>query len=185
MSNLIINIATGRNKISIYFLVIFMFLAPVAVFTNYKLLDAIAWIMLIILGIFIVITGFVTLQEAKESIDWPKAEANNLECSLKSTTNNGVTSYAPHIQCKFNVDGKEYSGTEFDFSSTYTTENEANNKLDAVKAMNPLIIYYKPSTPSINVINPGVYSVPYVRVVLGFLMVVMPILFWSGVIVLK
>ena len=162
-----------------------MCIAPLAVFINNTILDGIAWIMLITLGIFIIITGFVTLQEAKESSNWPKVKANNFKYALKSHSNDGARRYIPAIQCTFYVEGAKYSGTEYDFSSTYTSKEEANEKLNSVRAMDPVFIYYKPSDPAVNVINPGVHSVPYVRIILGFLMVVIPILIWSGVIVLK
>lgn len=185
MSKMFTEIATGRNKYSIYFLLIFMCVAPVAIFTHYILLDAIAWIMLIVLGFFIFVTGIVTRQEAKDSYHWPRQEAHSLRCSLNYMTNNGVKSYIPVIRCKFNVNGKEYQGTEYDFSASYTSKDNANEKLNSVKSMTPLLVYYKPSDPTINVINPGIHSTHYIRFILGALMVVMPILIWSGIVVLK
>ena len=93
MSKMFVEIVTGRNKISIYFLLIFMFLAPVAFFTNYPILNGIAWIMLMILGCFIFTTGIITRKEAKDSYNWPKEKAHSLRCSLNYTTNNNVKSY--------------------------------------------------------------------------------------------
>ena len=185
MSQIFVEIVTGRNKISICFLLIFMFLAPVAFFTNYPILNGITWIMLIILGFFIFTTGIITRKEAKDSYNWPKEKAHSLRCSLNYTTNNNVKSYIPVIKWKFNVGDKEYEGAEYDFSASYTSKDVANEKLDSVKSMMPLMVYYKPSDPSINVINPGVYTVDYVRFILGAMMVVMPILIWSGIVVLK
>ena len=167
-----------------------MCLAPVAFFTNYPILDGLAWVMLIILGFFILgffifATGAITLQEAKDSYNWPQEEAHSIKCSLNYIINNSVKSYIPVIKCKFNVDGKEYEGSNYDFGGSYTNKDAANDKLGSVKSMTPLIIFYKPSDPSINVINPGVHSTPYFRFIIGGLMIVMPILIWSGIVVLK
>ena len=98
-------------------------------------------------------------------------------------TNNNVRSYIPVIKCKFNVGDNEYEGAEYDFSASYTSKDVANKKLDSVKNITPLMVYYKPSDPAINVINPRVYSVFYFRFIIGAMMVVMPILIWSGIVV--
>jgi len=185
MSKVFVDIVTGRNKYSIYFLLIFMGIAPVAVFTDYPLLSGIAWIMLMTLGFFIICTGIITRQEAKDSYDWPKEKAHSLKCSLNYTTNNGVKRYIPVIRCKFNVGNKEYNGAEFDFSASYTNKDIANAKLDLVKNMMPLMVYYKPSDPAINVINPGVHTTHYLRFICGALMIILPIFICSGIIVIK
>ena len=185
MSKFFVEIVTGRNKYSIYFLLIFMCIAPVAVFTDYPLLNGIAWIMLMTLGFFIFSTAIITRQEAKDSYGWPQEKAHSLKCSLNYTTNNGVKRYIPVIRCKFIVGNKEYDGSEYDFSASYTNKDDANAKLDLVKSMMPLMVYYKPSDPAINVINPGVHSTHYLRFICGALMIIMPIFIWSGVIVLK
>ncbi|MCE2573436.1 DUF3592 domain-containing protein [Motilimonas eburnea] len=182
---LLIKIATGRSIYSTYFLLIFMFIAPAAVFTSHQVLDVIAWIMLITLGVFIFITGVVTFQEAIASKNWPSSQAYNVKYSLKCTSNKGAKSYIPAIKCNFTVDGTEYSGTEYDFSASYTSKVKADAKLDSVKSRSSVLIYYKPSDPSINVINPGLNATPFIRIVLGVLMIIVPILIWSKFIILK
>ena len=184
MSKMFVEIVTGRNKFSICFFLIFIFLAPIAFFTNYLILNGLAWIILMILGFFIFTTGIITRKEAKDSYNWPKEKAHSLRCSLNYITNNNVKSYIPVIKCKFNVGDKEYEGVEYDFSASYTSKAVANEKLDSVKSMAPFMVYYKPSDPAISVINPGVYSVHYFRYIIGAMMVVMPILIWSDIVVL-
>ncbi|MFO6424712.1 DUF3592 domain-containing protein [Motilimonas sp. KMU-193] len=181
-----LKIATGRSIYATHFLLVFMFVAPAAVLTDYVLLDSIAWIMLIILGIFILITGIITRQEAIDSHNWPRVEAKLLSTSLKSnSSSSGGRSYAPEIKCKFRVDNTEYQGTEYDFSASYGAKHKAEAKVQQVKQMQPLLIHYKPSAPEINVIHPGLHSSHYIRIVIGLAAIIMPVLIWSGVIVLK
>lgn len=183
MSDDFIKIATGRSKYSTYFLLIFMCVAPAAVFTQIELLDQIAWIMLIILGVFIFITGIVTRQEAKDSNNWPKIEVKLLGTSLKSiSSSSGGRSYAPDIRCKFIVGGSEYKGTEYDLSASYGSKSQAEDKIALIKQKKPLFVYYKPSAPEINVINPGVRFSHYIRIVFGICTVVTPLLIWCGII---
>lgn len=176
MLELATSIATGRHRYGIYFLLIFMFVGPAALFTDYTWLDAIAWFMLITLGIFILITGVVTLKEAKDSVNWPTVTSELSSASLTfSTGNSGVKSYAPVIKCKFDLDGSTYTGTEYDFSASYTSKDKAQNKIDLVKKMTPLVVYYKPSDPKISVIHPGVHSTHYLRLIIGIAVITVAI----------
>ena len=51
--------------------------------------------------------------------------------------------------------------------------------------MKPLFIHYKPSAPEINVINPGIHFTHYIRIIIGIVTVVIPLLIWSGIIELR
>ena len=175
-------IATGRSAYSISFLLIFMVVAPFALFTDYKWLDTIAWLMTTILGLFIFITGFVTIKEAKNSHKWPKVEARLISASLTWHTTEGQKRYAPKIHCKFHVGNCEYSGTEYDFSASYTNKLKAEEKLKLVKTMKPLWVFYKPEEPSVNVIQPGIHSVHFVRVIIGAAGMIVALLSWFGLI---
>jgi hypothetical protein len=186
MSDGFMKIATGRSIYSTYFLLVFMCVAPVAVFTDNKLLDSIAWIMLITLGVFIFITGIVTRKEAIDSKNWPKVEATLLSTTVKSNSGeSGGKTYAPDIRCKFTVGGSEYKGTEYDLSASYGSKNKAEDKINLIKQMKPLFLHYKPSNPEINVINPGIHFTHYIRIIIGIVTVVIPLLIWSGIIVLR
>ncbi|MCI2282465.1 DUF3592 domain-containing protein [Colwellia sp. MSW7] len=163
-----------------------MCVAPAAMFTNNAFLDSIAWVMLIILGVFIFITGIVTRKEAIDSHNWPKVEAKLLRASLKSTSSgSGGRSYTPDIKCKFIVGGSEFKGTEYDLSAGYGSKAKAEDKINLVKQMNPLFIHYKPSAPEINVINPGIHFTHYIRIIIGIVTVIFPLLIWSGIIELR
>ena len=182
MNDFLLNVATGRHIYATYFLLTFMVVAPTAFFTDYVWLDHIAWCMLIILGVFIFITGVVTLHEGRASHKWPMAAAELQSAGLKSQSNKGSVSYAPRIQCLFKVHGKSYNGTEYDFSASFTRKEKAQAKVDEVKAMRPLVVHYKPADPTINVIRPGVHFVHYIRLILGFGTVLIAGLSWLGVI---
>ncbi|WP_156029438.1 hypothetical protein [Shewanella colwelliana] len=93
-------IATGRSIYSTYFLLVLMVVAPAAVFTEYLWLDSLAWLMLIIIGVFVAITGLVTLKDGLQSAQWPRVEARVKNCSLTWRTNRGTKSYAPKIGLK-------------------------------------------------------------------------------------
>ncbi|TQV87022.1 DUF3592 domain-containing protein [Aliikangiella coralliicola] len=182
MSSSFVKIVTGRSVYSISFLLIFMLVAPLAFFTEYEWLDSVAWCMATILGFFIFATGVITLKEAKDSPTWPKAEARLISSSLTWHTSNGSKRYAPKIHCQFRVGEQDYSGTEYDFSASYTKKSEAEEKLKLVKAMQPFWVFYKPGDPSVNVIQPGIHSVHFARMVIGAVGTVVSILSWAGVI---
>jgi hypothetical protein len=78
------------------------------------------------------------------------------------------------------VDGQEYEGTEYDFSSSYTSKEKAQKKVTEIKSMQTLLVHYKPEDPSINVIHPGVHFVAYMRLLVGVGGVAIPILSLLG-----
>jgi hypothetical protein len=181
MFDTFIKIATGRSHYSTLFLVIFMFIAPAAMFTQYSWLDAIGWVMTIILGIFILITGLVSWQEGRASHRWPRVKVKLKSAHLQAHSGSkGGMSYSPKVNCSFLIDGEEITGTEYDFSASYTSKSKAKKKVDEVKAMNPLLVHYKPEDPSINVIHPGVHFVAFLRVLIGLAAVIISSLSWSG-----
>lgn len=176
-----LEIATGRSIYGVYFLLLFMIVAPSAVFTDYVWLDSLAWAMTIILGFFIFVTGIVTWQEGKESYRWPQANAKLISTGLKQYRGSkGGVSYAPKINCKFMVDGIRYSGTEYDFSGSYSAKAKAEKKTAEIENLNTLLVHYKPDDPSINVIYPGIHFVVYLRLLLGIGAMFISALSWLG-----
>lgn len=175
---LFLKIATGRHRAATYFLLVFMVVAPTAFFTDSVYLDWFAWLMLAILGLFVSITGWVTLQEAIDSFSWPQVEAEltSVSISRRSGSSGGGHVYAAKIQCRFEVEGVEYWGTEYDWSASAGSRASAERVKSEVEAMQPLVIRYKPQDPQINVINPGVRLVHFLRIVLGLAMMIVPML---------
>ncbi|MCL6415726.1 DUF3592 domain-containing protein [Aestuariirhabdus sp. Z084] len=182
MPNGLMSIATGRSIYSTYFLIVFMIVAPAAVFTPYQWLDAIAWFLLIVLGVFILITGLITWQDAARSVRWPKIEAKLLGCSLEWRTSKGSKRYTPNIRCQFTINGKTYSGTEYDFSASATDKKKSQAIIDNIQSSTSVAIYYKPSDPSVNVIHPGTHLVHYLRIIIGSGAVIVAALSWAGII---
>lgn len=176
-----LTIATGRSHYATLFLVIYMFIVPAAVFTDYLWLDSCAWFMTIVLGVFILITGIVNIQEGLNSHHWPRAYATLKSASLTfHSSSKGGRSYAPKINCSFMVDNQEYMGVEYDFSSSYGAKEKAQQKVDEIKDMRPLLVHYKPTDPSINVIHPGLHFVAYLRLLLGIAAIIISTLSWAG-----
>ncbi|MEH6448385.1 MAG: DUF3592 domain-containing protein [Oleispira sp.] len=174
-------IATGRSHYATLFLVVFMFVAPASMFTEIVWLDTLGWAMTIILGIFIFITGIVSIQEGRQSFHWPQANAKLKGARLISHSGSkGGMTYAPKVTCSFVVDGQEYEGTEYDFSASYTSKEKAQKKVTEIKCMQTLLVHYKPEDPSINVIHPGVHFVAYMRLFVGVGGVAIPILSLLG-----
>lgn len=174
-------IATGRSHYSTWFLVIFMVVAPASMFTEYVWLDTLGWSMTIILGIFILITGIVSIQEGLQSFHWPQATVKLKSATLLSHSGSkGGVSYSPKINCSFVINGHEYEGTEYDFSASYTSKEKAQKKVVKVKNMLPLLIHYKPENPNINVIHPGVHFVAYVRLLVGIGGISIPVMSLLG-----
>jgi len=178
-----LDIATGRSTKVYWFFIPFMFVVPVAVFTDYVWLDHIGWAMTLIMGFFIFITGIVTLQEARASKTWPQTIAKLKSASLgyRSGSKGGLL-YYPVVKVEFKVDGQSYSGTEYDFSASAEQKYKAEQKLQEIKQAHPLWIYYNPNDPAMNVIHPGVSLVHFLRLILGLgIMVIVP-LSWLGII---
>jgi len=181
MFDTFMKVATGRSHYATFYLFIFMIVAPASMFTDYAWLDALGWSMTIILGIFIFITGVVNVQEGRQSFHWPQANAKLKSARLQiHTGSKGGRSYSAKIGCTFIVDGQEYEGTEYDFSSSYTAKDKAEKKVAEVKAMQPLLVHYKPEDPGINVIHPGIHFVAYLRLLLGVAAVVISAMSWLG-----
>lgn len=174
-------IATGRSHYATLFLVVFMFVAPASMFTEIAWLDTLGWAMTIILGIFIFITGIVSVQEGRQSFHWPQANAKLKGARLISHSGSkGGMTYAPKVTCSFLVDGQEYEGTEYDFSSSYTSKEKAEKKVTEIKGMQAMLVHYKPEDPSINVIHPGVHFVAYIRLLVGIVASAIPIMSLLG-----
>lgn len=180
MKHTLFNMALGKNHYATLFLVAYMVVAPTAFFTDYIWLDYVCWVMTIILGLFIFITGWVTLQDAKQSHQWPVAQGKWLSGSLRQHSSNGSIKYAPNIRVAFKVAANEYEGTQYDFSASYERKELAQKKLEEVKNMHPLWVRYKPDDPTTNVIHPGVHLVHIIRLILGLAAMVIPILVLLG-----
>jgi len=181
MFDTFMKVATGRSHYAMLYLFVFMFVAPASMFTDYTWLDALGWSMTIILGIFIFITGVVNVQEGRQSFHWPRANAKLKSARLQvQTGNKGGRSYSPKIVCTFIVGGQEYEGAEYDFSSSYSAKVKSEKKVAEVKAMQPLLVHYKPEDPSINVIKPGLHFVAFLRLLVGLAAVVISAMSWLG-----
>ena len=170
----------GRSLYSTLYLVVFMVVAPAAVFTDYEWLDGLAWGMLIFLGVLVFIAGIIVRQEAANSHHWPTVEAKLISCSMIATIGKDHKAYMPNVKCSFQLDGREYSGTEYDFSSAYTRKDIAQKKVDTLRKRDTLLVHYKPTDPTVNVIHPGVHYTHYIRVIVGIGMVVVPVLILLG-----
>lgn len=182
MKQTLLNMALGKNHYATLFLIVFMVVAPSAIFTDYKWLDYVGWLMTIVLGLFVFITGCVTLNDAKQSHQWPMAQGKWLSGSLSQHSSNGSIKYAPNIRIQFKVAEKVYDGTQYDFSASYGRKELAQKKLEEVKNMHPLWVRYKPNDPTINVIHPGVHFVHSIRLIFGVIAMIIPILALIGVI---
>lgn len=180
MKERFLQIALGKSHYSTLFLVCYMVVAPSAFFTDYLVLEYLAWFMTIVLGLFIFITGWVTLLHAKQSHHWPVAQGKWLSGSLIQRSSNGSLRYTPKIRIQFSVAGETFNGTQYDFSASYNSKEVAQRKLDEIKKMHPLWIRYHPNDPSENVIHPGVHLVHYVRLIMGILAMIVPILIMLG-----
>ena len=83
------------------------------------------------------------------------------------------------------VNGKEYQGGDYDLSASYSNKTCAQAKVDSVKSMKPLWVYYKPSEPEINVVNPGIHNTHFIRIAVGILMLIFCELLRTGFIVME
>ena len=140
---------------------------PLAVCTEYPLINHAAWLLLIIIGILITIHGIETYNEARASKHWPKCEVAWFRCSLDSQKSGKGLSYAPKVDCTFYIDGTMWHGTLYDFGGVYEGKREAEEKVQKINSMDSLTISYNPEDPSINVIYPGPRFTHCLRIFLG------------------
>ena len=142
-------------------------LLPLALFTEYTVIDHAAWLLLIICGSLITLYGIETYNEARASKHWPKCEVASFKCSLDSQRGNKGLVYAPKVDCTFYIDGTRWHGTLYDFGGVYEGKREAEEKVQKINSMSSLTISYNPEDPSINVIYPGPRFTHCLRIILG------------------
>ena len=176
IGNIILQTAVGRTIYSYLFLLAFCIVVPLAIFAQVRALFDVAWVISIILGIFIFTSGVVTTKEAYQSKLWPTVTVSDFECSL----NIHSSKYSPSVECLFEVNGEIYSGTQYDFSDSYSSKASARMKIEKVKNRRYIEVYYNPLNPSMNVLNPGVRVVHFLRLIIGAAIPIICFLFWQG-----
>jgi hypothetical protein len=124
----------------------------------------------------------VTFSEALESPKWPSVDVSIFSCGLKTNRSNNSLTYAPNIECVFELKDQTYSGTEYDFSSSYGSKSSAQKKLLSLENQENIKLFYKPSDPSVNVIHPGIRLVHFLRLIFGAAISILCSLMWSGII---
>lgn len=178
----LLNIATGRSIYSTWFFILWSFSIPFAFIFRPPWLILYAWAGALVMGLFILVTGIVTLTEARASHNWPKTRAENLKLGVQRRHGSrGGALYTPNIQCQFNVGNESFRGTRLDFGDRWSSEAWARQKVTELEQRKDCLqLYYNPKDPNLNVIYPGVRFVHYLRIWLGMIVLVIASLGISG-----
>lgn len=151
-----------------------------------------ALVMTCLLGVILIIVGIATSIEAIQSHSWLTARAKLTKHDLKISINPNGTShrnrktYKPVVSYQFKVGDRNYIGSNYDFSDFSGSKISAKRKIESLRLQldeeGYIRIYYKPSDPEINVIYPGIHLIHGVRLVLGLMFMLVPLLTLLGII---
>ena len=136
------------------------------------------WLMLSLLGVFVSIGAYVSYQEASQSKHWPTTSAKLLSTRVSSglATANQHT-YSPIVEYEFSFMGKKYKGNTIDYSAMSGSRAWAEKVIKQLQQRGiALLVSVNPQNPQMNVLNPGIRLVHYLRYLIGPAMIVIGIL---------
>ena len=177
--NKLITLVTKNALFAMGYIVIFIGVAFTAMITggNPFWVKA-SWSMLSLLGIFVSIGAYVSHQEASQSKRWPTVSAKLLSTRVSSglATGNQHT-YSPVAEYEFSYMGKKYRGNTIDYSAASGSQAWAQKVIDQLQQRGiALVVSVNPENPEMNVLNPGVRLVHYMRYLIGPAMIVIGLL---------
>lgn len=169
-------------------LFIFLYVGVIwwAVFSGQPIAIQSAWIITFLLGIIIIIVGIVTSLDAWQSPSWTVTRAKLTKCDVKKISSSDGSTYEPAVIYQFRIGDRHYMGTNYDFSDTSGSRIAATRKIESLKKLldseGYINVYYKPSEPELNVINPGIHVIHGIRLVFGLVLVGISLSTLSGII---
>jgi len=142
-----------------------------------------AWSMLALLGLFVTLGGVMSIKLAFGSRQWPKTTARLIRSWLAEYRTYGSSLvYSPMVEYEYEVIGKSYSGDCIDYSSQSGSKRWAQKVLDEVGTNHDYIqIHYSPDDHAISVIRPGFRFIHFLRLFIGFVMILVGIVAAIGV----
>jgi len=127
---------------------------------------------------------------AEESASWPSVSGTVLSSAVSASGGGyrSIRSYDPAIRYRFTVDGRVFEGRRTAFNRQFS-QKSSQEIVDAHRAGDPVLVYYRPGDPENCVLQPG-GSISVGLAVLSVLpeLILVPIaavMTWFGVLLLR
>ncbi len=177
--NKFINLVTKNSLFVFIYIVSFTAVGLTAIMTDGNpFWVKLSWAMLSILGVFVSLGAYFSHQEASQSNKWPTVSAKILMTKVMSgiATGNQHT-YSPLVEYEFSYLGKKFKGNTIDYSAVSGSKAWAEKVVTELQQRGgTLTVSVNPDNPEMNVLNPGIRLVHYLRYLIGPAMIVIGIL---------
>lgn len=184
MASKLLQLVTTSQSFAALYIVCFLCVIIGSMFsTGDSLWAKTAWSMLALLGLFVTLTGVMSIKIASGSREWPKTTARRIKSWIaEDRTNGSALIYSPMVEYEYEVAGKNYAGDCIDFSSQSGSQRWAQKVLDEIGASRDYIqVHYSPNDHAISVICPGLRFVHFLRLLIGIAMILVGIVAAIGV----
>ena len=137
---------------------------------------------IVLVGVGAIYLGFISVQKAMQSTDWPSVKGKVVESGIRtekgpsSSKTGSRDSYHANVIYEYDVIGKVYTGRKVGFGE-YGREDEvhATKISEKYPEGEAVDVYYDPDQPSDSVLEPGSHGLPWFYIALGF-----PFLLFGG-----
>jgi hypothetical protein len=138
---------------------------------------------IVFVGAIAIYLGFISVQKAIQSTDWPSVKGKVVESGIRTERSMGTSSgaasrvsYHANVVYEYDVIGKLYTGRKVSYGE-YGRENEvhATRISDKYPKGETVDVYYDPDEPAESVLEPGSHGLPWLYIAIGF-----PFLLFGG-----
>ncbi len=122
-----------------------------------------------------------TLDNAKQSKNWPTAIGVITHSDIDQEFRKGKTMYSAEIGYKFSANGQEYVGHTVSFAGMGSSSHSAAlNVTDRYPMGREVSVYYDGKDPNKNVLEPGVRASAYLMYGIGWLFLIAGVLIFAS-----
>jgi len=127
------------------------------------------------LGIYVSIIGFDIVSEGRASMEWPQTKGI-IESSKIVRMDDKHIKYQIEMNYRYEVKGESYKNGRISLNS-YPTRSARTNAdiVNPYPVGKEVTVYYNPENPVISVLRPGISSITFIPVVIGFGLIVISI----------
>ncbi len=141
--------------------------------------DIFSAVLMLLVGIGSVITGFMESGYALESVNWPHTRGVITESYVKEHRDDDTSSvkYRPVIEYEYTVKGKTYTNDTINYDNDYRGRSWAGRAVKKYPVEHYVKVFYKPGRPGVSVLEPGIYRSTYYPVYIGYGMIIFSLVF--------
>lgn len=116
--------------------------------------------------------GKPTLQNAKESVEWPTVKGVVTESKVSSHSGDGSTTYSANIIYRYSVNNTLIHSERVWFGDNYSTSNRSmfTKIVQKYPVGKEVTVYYKPDDEFISVLEPGPVTSSYIGNFVGWVL---------------